>query len=200
MDFQSAGPDGIRFFYVLPLDQHTALVEDTWLVPDGKTPQFSEEAILTYAQKNLSPASWQIRHREEGNLPMGLLPSANSAVKNSQRNIPWGTPAGAVRASSGYAFSRIQRASDSMAHHWSQHHHPDPAVTHESKLLAWMDRVFLRVMERHPERVPEFFFRMFDQVPPDALVRFLESEPRTADIFRVMRSLPAAPFLAAALR
>jgi lycopene beta-cyclase len=200
MDFQSAGPDGIRFFYVLPLDQHTALVEDTWLVPNGKTPQFSEEAILTYAQKNLSPASWQIRHREEGNLPMGLLPSANSAVKNSQRNIPWGTPAGAVRASSGYAFSRIQRASESMAHHWSQHQCARPAIAHESKLLAWMDRVFLRVMERHPERVPEFFFRMFDQVPPDALVRFLESEPRTADIFRVMRSLPAAPFLAAALR
>jgi lycopene beta-cyclase len=200
MDFQSAGPDGIRFFYVLPLDQHTALVEDTWLVPNGKTPQFSDEAILTYAQKNLSPASWQIRHREEGNLPMGLLPSANSAVKNSQRNIPWGTPAGAVRASSGYAFSRIQRASESMAHHWSQHQCARPAIAHESKLLAWMDRVFLRVMERHPERVPEFFSRMFDQVPPDALVRFLESEPRTADIFRVMRSLPAAPFLAAALR
>jgi lycopene beta-cyclase len=200
MDFQSAGPDGIRFFYVLPLDQHTALVEDTWLVPNGKNPQFSDEAILTYAQNNLSPASWQIRHREEGNLPMGLLPSANSAVKNSQRNIPWGTPAGAVRASSGYAFSRIQRASESMAHHWSQHQCARPAIAHESKLLAWMDRVFLRVMERHPERVPEFFFRMFDQVPPDALVRFLESEPRTADIFRVMRSLPAAPFLAAALR
>jgi len=200
MDFQSAGPDGIRFFYVLPLDQHTALVEDTWLVPNGKTPQFSDEAILHYAQNNLSPASWQIRHREEGNLPMGLLPSANSAVKNSQRNIPWGTPAGAVRASSGYAFSRIQRASESMAHHWSQHQCARPAIAHESKLLAWMDRVFLRVMERHPERVPEFFFRMFERVPPDALVRFLESEPRPADIFRVMRSLPAAPFLAAALR
>ena len=200
MDFQSAGPDGIRFFYVLPLDQHTALVEDTWLVPNGKNPQFSDEAILTYAQENLSPASWQIRHREEGNLPMGLLPSANSAVKNSQRNIPWGTPAGAVRASSGYAFSRIQRASESMAQHWSQHHFPSPAITHESKLLAWMDRVFLRVMERHPERVPEFFSRMFDRVPPEALVRFLESEPRPADILQVMRALPSAPFLASALR
>jgi lycopene beta-cyclase len=87
-----------------------------------------------------------------------------------------------------------------MAHHWSQHQCARPAIAHESKLLAWMDRVFLRVMERHPERVPEFFFRMFDQVPPDALARFLESEPRTADVFRVMRSLPAAPFLAAALR
>ena len=203
MDFQSAGPDGIRFFYVLPLDQHTALVEDTWLVPSGKTPQFSDEAILTYAQRHLSPARWQIRHREEGNLPMGLLPPANSvssAIKKKNRIIPWGTPACAVRASSGYAFSRIQRASESMTHYWSQHHQPDPAVTHESELLAWMDRVFLRVMQRHPERVPEFFFRMFDRVPPESLVRFLESEPRPADILQVMRALPAAPFLASALR
>jgi lycopene beta-cyclase len=63
-----------------------------------------------------------------------------------------------------------------------------------------MDRVFLRVMTRHPERVPEFFVRMFDRVPPEALVRFLESEPRPADILQVMRALPAVPFLASALR
>jgi lycopene beta-cyclase len=203
MDFQSAGPEGIRFFYVLPLDAQTALVEDTWLVPLGKSPHFTDEQILDYARKNLGSPHWQIRHREEGNLPMGLLPSALSApsvVNISNRIIPWGTPAGAVRASSGYAFSRIQRASESMTHHWSQHHRPDPAVTHESKLLAWLDRVFLRVMTRHPERVPEFFTRMFDRVPPEALVRFLESEPRPADILQVMRALPAAPFLASALR
>jgi lycopene beta-cyclase len=202
MDFQSAGPDGIRFFYVLPLDQHNALVEDTWLVPNGKTPQFSDEAILDYAQKHLSPTSWQIRHREEGNLPMNpsSVSSARSAVNKSQRTIPWGTPSGAVRASSGYAFSRIQRASETMTQYWSQHHHPDPAVTHESKLLAWMDRVFLRVMARHPERVPDFFLRMFQRVPLEALVRFLESEPLPTDILHVMRALPPAPFLASALR
>jgi lycopene beta-cyclase len=55
-------------------------------------------------------------------------------------------------------------------------------------------------MDRHPERVPGFFTRMFDRVPPEALVRFLESEPRPADILRVMCALPPAPFLAAALR
>jgi hypothetical protein len=55
-------------------------------------------------------------------------------------------------------------------------------------------------MARHPERVPEFFSRMFDRVPPEALVRFLESEPRPADILQVMRALPPAPFLASALR
>jgi lycopene beta-cyclase len=203
MDFQSAGPEGIRFYYVLPLDPHTALVEDTWLVPNGQTPTFTDEAILHYARTHLSDTAWQIRHREEGNLPMGLLPSASSAVsavKIKNRIIPWGTAAGAVRASSGYAFSRIQHASDTMTQYWSQHHRPDPAVTHESPLLAWMDRVFLRVMARHPERIPEFFTRMFDRVPPEALVRFLESEPRPTDILQVMRALPPVPFLASALR
>ncbi len=217
MDFQSAGPEGIRFFYVLPLDSKTALVEDTWLVPGGQTPSFSNDEILTYAQKNLSPTNWQIRHQEQGNLPMGLAPTnehrghgrparhdplntPSSEFKSKNRIIPWGTPAGAIRPSSGYAFSRIQRASDAMTQYWSQHHRPAPNLTHESKLLAWMDRVFLRVMERHPARVPEFFLRMFDRVPPEALVRFLESEPRPTDILQVMRALPPVPFLASALR
>ena len=110
MDFQSAEPEGVRFFYVLPLDAHTALVEDTWLVPSHKTPAFSDDAIVSYASKNLAQTHWQIRHQEEGNLPMGFSPSASSAVEK-KRIIPWGTTAGAVRASSGYAFSRIQAAS-----------------------------------------------------------------------------------------
>lgn len=200
MDFRTAGPEGIRFFYVLPLDQNTALVEDTWLVSCGQNPSFSDEEILQYARDHFHSTEWQIRHREEGNLPMGPLSSASSAVNKSNRIVRWGTRAGAVRASSGYAFSRIQRASDSMTRHWSQHHRPDPNPTHDSPLLAWMDRIFLRVMERQPERVPEFFVRLFDRVPPEALLRFLESEPRPADILQVMRALPPGPFLAAALR
>lgn len=216
MDFQSANSEGIRFFYVLPLDSQTALVEDTWLVPSGKFPTFSDDEILSYAAANLSPTAWQIRHQEEGNLPMGLLParghgqparhdpshtsSVPSALKTNNRIIPWGTPAGAIRPSSGYAFSRIQRASEAMAQYWSQHRCPDPGIAHDSRLLAWMDRVFLRTMTRHPERVPAYFNRLFDRVPPDALIRFLESEPRPADILQVMRALPLAPFLAAAFR
>jgi lycopene beta-cyclase len=202
MDFQSAGPEGIRFFYVLPLDAHTALVEDTWLVPCHKTPAFSDDAIVSYAARNLSPANWQIRHQEEGNLPMGFSPSAHSASSavEKKRIIPWGTTAGAVRASSGYAFSRIQAASERMATAWQRTDRPDPANVHGSPMLDWMDRVFLRVMDRHPKRIPEFFVRLFERVPPESLVRFLESEPRPADILQVMRALPPGPFLRAALR
>jgi lycopene beta-cyclase len=200
MDFQSAGPGGIHFFYVLPLDQHTALVEDTWLVPEGQNPILTDESIIKYAQNRLSPAGWQIIHREDGNLPMGQISSELHKPRTKNRVIPWGTPAGAIRTSSGYAFSRIQRVSETMSRYWSEHHRPSPNPAHESKLLAWMDQVFLRAMKRHPERGPEFFLRMFQRVPPEALVRFLESDPRPADILHLMRALPPALFLATALR
>ena len=199
MDFQSAEPEGVRFFYVLPLDAHTALVEDTWLVPSHKTPAFSDNAIVSYASKTLAQTHWQIRHQEEGNLPMGFSPSASSAVEK-KRIIPWGTTAGAVRASSGYAFSRIQAASERMAAAWQRTGCPDRAAVHGSAFLDWMDRVFLRAMTDQPERVPKYFARLFQRVAPDALVRFLESEPRPADILQVMRALPLGPFLRAALR
>lgn len=200
MDFQSAGPEGIRFFYVLPLGAQTALVEDTWLVPSHKAPTFSDETIVTYASKNLAKTHWQIRHREEGNLPMGFSPSVSSAVEKHRRIIPWGTVAGAVRASSGYAFSRIQAASERMAKAWQRTGRPDAVAAHGTRLIDWMDRVFLRAMTDRPERVPEYFVRMFGQVLPDSLVRFLESEPRALDTLRVMRSLPPGPFVRAALR
>ncbi len=195
MDFISADDNGIRFFYILPLDPQTALVEDTWLTPTGRTPSFSDDEILTYASRKLAPTTWRIVHREEGNLPMGL-----QTVKSKGRVIPWGTPSGALRASSGYAFSRIQKASERMTSAWQRTRRPCPDNRRESILLDWMDHVFLRVMDRYPERVPEFFVRLFDRVPPEALVRFLESEPRATDILQVMSALPPAPFLAAAFR
>lgn len=202
MDFQSASPAGIRFFYVLPLAHDTALVEDTWLVPAHQSPTFSDDEILVYARTKLGAADWQIRHREEGDLPMGLRPAkaSPSPTRNPSRVIRWGTAGGAVRASSGYAFSRIQRASEAMAEHWARNACPSPFVSHEPSILTWMDRVFLRVMDRHPERVPEFFLRLFQRVPAENLIRFLESEPRNGDLLRVMKALPPLPFLSAAFR
>ena len=202
MDFVSAGREGIRFFYVLPLDDHTALVEDTWLVPDGRTPPLDSESILEYAREKLAPVDWTIRHQEEGNLPMGQkFPNLSSPSRNPHpRIIPWGTPAGALRASSGYAFSRIQRASDRMTAAWQKNGRPDPACVRDSPLLDRMDRIFLRALTRHPEQAPDFFCRLFDRVPTEALIRFLESEPSAVDLWQVMRALPAAPFLAAALQ
>ncbi|MFM8459538.1 MAG: lycopene cyclase family protein [Chthoniobacterales bacterium] len=82
---------------------------------------------------------------------------------------------------------------------WQRTGRPDQAAVHGSRLLDWMDRVFLRAMTNQPERVPEFFFRLFNRVPPEALIRFLESEPRPADILQVMRALPIGPFVRAAL-
>lgn len=202
MNFVSAGAQGIRFFYVLPLASDTALVEDTWLVPAAESPVFKDEFILSYAYKKLAPVEWQIRHREQGNLPLGLKPIKRAPVSNGStpRIIPWGTPAGALRASSGYAFSRIQNASDKLAVSWKKNRRFDSVGFSESFPLDWMDRVFLRVMTRHSQRVPDFFTRLFKRTPTDSLVRFMESKPSIKDIFHVMSSLPPLPFVSSVFR
>ena len=65
-------------------------------------------------------------------------------------------------------------------------------------MLRWMDRVFLRVLERRPETAGALFARLFERTDPDALVRFLMEAGGLRDALAVAGSLPRWPFLHAA--
>lgn len=195
MDFQRAGKEGIRFFYTLPADETTALVEDTWLVPaKAPTPHFIADDVRRYVETRWKAPIRDITETEWGNLPMGL---PEPLVRG--RVLPWGSAAGAIRPSSGYALTRIRRASKYMANHWERTGRPAVPLQHSPWWMRWMDGVFLRVMSRHPERMPALFTRMFSGTPPESVARFLDSNPRPADVLRIMRALPTGLFLKHAL-
>ena len=190
MDFQFAGSAGIRFFYVLPLSSTSVFVEDTWLAPPGINPEFSDAAIIDYARKNLGPCSGKITHREEGSIPMSAL----GRSREIGPIIRIGAAGGAIRASSGYAFSRIQQESEALAAAYAGGQLP----LRRDQMLDWFDAIFLTVLQQYPERMPEYFQRLFERVPPPRLVRFMESRPLLLDLLAVMRALPPWPFLQAA--
>lgn len=187
MDFQSAGPDGVRFFYVLPLSATSALLEDTWLVPPGRQPEFSDAAIMDYAQKHFGTDIGRVTHREEGSIPMSSI----GRSRTMEPVIRIGTAGGAVRASSGYAFSRIQQQSQAIAEAFANGQLPP----RHDRILDFFDAIFLGVLEKYPERMPEYFQRLFARVPPERLVRFMESRPLPLDLLAVVRALPPWPFL-----
>ena len=190
MDFQSAGQNGIRFFYVLPLSATSIFVEDTWIVPAGTTPQFSVEVILDYLREHFGVEAREITQREEGYIPM-----ARTRTVQMQDHVTLiGVSGGAVRASSGYAFSRIQTESKALALAYSNGGLP----LRRGWLLDELDRIFLTVLERYPERMPAYFQRLFTRTPARRLVRFMESRPTLLDTLAVMRALPPWPFLSAA--
>ena len=73
MDFRVMdGPD-IRFMYVLPLDERTALVEDTFFGGEPGVETDYVESIRGYLADRLGVHSWREVHREKGAIPMSTV-------------------------------------------------------------------------------------------------------------------------------
>ena len=199
MDFRPMdGPD-IRFMYVLPLDERTALVEDTFFGGAPRAESVYLEAIAAYLEDRLGVTSWSERHRERGAIPRSTAPPAEPP---SPRITHIGVRAGLARPATGYAFLAIQRHSRRLAAFAARAgiDRPMPRSRPYSRATAFLDRVFLAYLERRPERAPELFRNLFEGVAPETMARFMFDGGTVADRVAVMRSLPAPPLVGQALR
>jgi lycopene beta-cyclase len=199
MDFRSMdGPD-IRFMYVLPLDERTALVEDTFFGGALRPECVYIEAISTYLEESLGVGNWTERHRESGAIPMSTV-SPPSPPNPRVTNI--GVRAGLARPATGYAFLAIQRHSQRLAVFIVRAgvDAPMPRSRPYPRATAFLDRVFLAYLERQPQRAPEMFRSMFESVAPETMARFMFDGGTPSDRVAVMRSLPAPPLVGQALR
>ena len=202
MDFVESSPDGVHFLYVLPYDERTALVEDTWFSNQPGTVGSYEEAISAYLANRLDVVRYEVLHSETGAIPMDPRPIPRS---DSLRVIDVGTRGGAARPSTGYAFLAIQRHAAELARRlagWASDpsREPPKPPRYYSRRSAFLDRVFVSYLARTPERGPDLFLRMFEKVRPDALARFLFDGGRPRDDLRVMAALPPAPLIGETLR
>jgi lycopene beta-cyclase len=191
MSHMSSDTDGFKFHYLLPLAPERVLLEVT---------RFSKSAL---AAANLAGEAHKalqayfpnggaevVRH-EQGLIPMGLPPKS---ATGDTRWVHAGTGAGAVRASSGYAFQRIQRWARAEASSFLKQQ-PLTGQDPVTGVLGWMDRVFLETLSRQPTLAPELFMALARGVPADRLTRFLTEQPRALDLAAVISALPAMPIL-----
>ncbi|MEO1642500.1 MAG: lycopene cyclase family protein, partial [Pseudomonadota bacterium] len=144
-----AGRVGLKFVYVLPQTPNTALVQTTYfsrsLFPAKRLDDVFAQDLHEVAGPNA-----QIKRWERGVLPMGLHPPER---KDSAYTLSAGMAAGALRASSGYAFSRIQLWARQTAKHLCRGLPLEPA-RHGDALEAMMDKIFLKAFARNPEYAP----------------------------------------------
>jgi lycopene beta-cyclase len=57
-------------------------------------------------------------------------------------------------------------------------------------MIRKMDGLFLRVLERHPERAPEIFIKLFSLSDSGTVIRFMNDEPKFRDLVRIICVLP----------
>jgi len=181
MDFPMDRDEGLFFFYELPFDAHTALVEATWF-DAGPVDLAKHRAAL---EERLGDASFRIRHTETGVIPMTTAPFA----RRIQRVYPIGLGGGLAKPSTGYAFLAIQRYSAALAERLVEGPLPDPP-----ELRTWLtraqDRVFLSYLARHPNDAREAIVGLFERLDPELLARFLNDRATPAESLRVMAAMP----------
>lgn len=197
MDFDVDQNEGVHFVYVLPFDAHTALVEDTWFTETPWTGSRYDRELSRYMTDRFGTAAYEVTHTESGVLPMTTEPFSSTT---GSRVLHIGLGGGMAKASTGYAFSFIQRHSRALARRIAGGRLPPEPVDVRSAWTRMLDRVFLKVLAERPAEAPEIFLRLFEGAPDDVVVRFLCERSSMQDDLRIMASLPAGPFTGAAWR
>jgi lycopene beta-cyclase len=191
---------GLHFIYCLPYSATQALVESTW-IKHADAHDNADVELRKALAKRWSCNEYEITFREQGALPLWpfLEPKSANVVRI-------GRAGGALRASTGYAFCAILHQCAALAQSLGEHLRSKGTLLSwqapdlkSSAMDAWMDRTLFRVLERDWAEAPHYFMNLFERVPSDVLVRFLHGASSWQDRIAVMRALPSAPFLRAAL-
>lgn len=195
MDFSPPHPSRIQFTYVLPTTPRRALIETTVFGPDPLKPEVLQSDLDASIEQRVA-GSFKIMRTEHGILPMGMAEQPQNIDKTY---VTVGLNAGGARASTGYAFQRIQQWASSCAENLISGANPieharDPA------LLRMMDQLFLRVLKANCQKAPQMFLALFKGVETDRVIRFLSDQGTTMDYLKIISSLPPKPFLRELMR
>ncbi|KAF0281190.1 lycopene cyclase family protein [Spiribacter roseus] len=193
MDFLDDPTPLLTFVYELPIAPGRRLIELTRFAP--QRPSLSAlGARLDGLLADRGLADHTIAREESSHLPMTPVPPYN---QDGWMRV--GTAGGSMRPATGYAFHGIQRWADDCADALMAGR--SPVAPARRRGMDWLDGVFLESLWRHRPAgtAGTPFVQLFERTPAESMVRFLMSRPQLADIYKILRALPPAPMLRAAL-
>ncbi len=196
MDFRTAQPGDCRFFYVLPVSPSRALVEFTVFSPSRLAAEAYQSALKDYIEGQLGFSQYEVLEKEEGAIPM-----TDAAFKNrlSPRVHQIGTVGGAVKPTTGYAFSRIQEQARQVVAQLEAGQAPDTRLPSQAR-FAFYDQLLLDILEVEGFRGKGVFHRLFRHNRIGKVLKFLSERSNPVAEARIFATLPVPLFLKALLR
>ena len=190
MDFDCEQRDSVHFFYTLPYSKNKALVETTWLskMNDNSQKDYDQQ-IKNYIEKKLKIKDYKITYKEEGAIPL-FYPS----YENEKNKINIGTAGGMTRLSTGYTFLNIQEHSKYIRENIENISNSKKFEI--DKKYHFLDDIFLRVLDKYPERMSNIFFNMF-QASPKTVIKFLSNKSNFLEDLSIIFKMPKWIFIKA---
>ena len=186
MDFDCDQRNNVHFFYVLPFSKNKAMIETTWLSKEDKSLKDYESQIKNYINR-LGLKDYKINFKEEGAIP--LFHPINEKEKNK---INIGTAGGMTRLSTGYTFLNIQEHSRYIRMNIEN---IQSAKKYKiGKKYQFLDKIFLRVLKKHPEKMPNIFYNMFGTSYGIA-IKFLSNKSNILEDLSIILKMPKWIFI-----
>jgi len=190
MDFDCEQRQSVHFFYTLPYSKNKALVETTWLskMNDNSQKDYDYQ-IKNYIENHLNLKDYKIIYKEEGAIPLFYPP-----YKEGGNKVDIGTAGGMTRLSTGYTFLNIQEHSRYLRENIEN---ISKAKKFEiKKKYQFLDNIFLRVLEKNPEIMPDIFFKMFKS-SPKTVIKFLSNKSNFLEDLSIILKMPKWTFVKA---
>ncbi len=195
MDFRVHQQHGTTFAYVLPFSPNKALVEYTLFTPQLLDPEQYDEELRQYIRQYLQLTEYTITEEEFGVIPMS--PEKFTIYKDGVFNI--GTAGGQTKASSGYTFQFIQKQSDRIMEYLPSGSGlsilPDTPAR-----FRFYDNTLLHILFHNTYPGNRIFSTLFKKNKATQVFKFLDNESTLREELGIISSLPAWPFLKAAVR
>jgi lycopene beta-cyclase len=179
------------FVYVLPFSETRALVETTAFSSRFWADETYDNISVDYIKRKFPDAQFQVLSTEKGRIPMAFVNEATSLEPGFYKI---GGAAGKIKATTGYAFNRIN-------HHLQCLLTNKESLAHESAgRFKFYDSLLLSIIEKEPQSVTPIFRELFQKNEIEKILRFLDEDSTLTDEIKIFASLPWSPFLKALVR
>ena len=186
MDFNCDQRNSVHFFYVLPFDENRAMIETTWLSRNDNSLKDYDSQIKSYLN-NLGIKNYKVNYKEEGAIP--LFYPINKKNKNK---INIGTAGAMTRLSTGYTFLNIQEHSRYIRKNIQNIQ--NTKIFEIGKKYKYLDEIFLRVLKKHPEKMPNIFSKIFNSSYETA-IKFLSNKSNLLEDLSIILKMPKWVFI-----
>ena len=170
LDFRTPQRGQLRFFYLLPYSDHHALIEYVVCTDDLLHRAEQEQAITTYIREMLNIEDYNVVATEHGINPMT---DYRFRRRTGQHIMNIGIPAGMLKPTTGFAFTRIQRDSAAIVRSLVKRGHPFEVPASRWGYLLY-DSLMLRAIAHHGGRIGSLLAFLFRYGSTPSILRFLD--------------------------
>lgn len=188
MDFRVDQSRGLHFIYMLPFADNRLLIESTMISTSVEDKQWYLQAIKQWLDEQGIEIEKLLREE------MGVIPMHRVTPQNPDLDTI-GSASGAVRQSSGYAFSAIQAQMKALAKGIAAGELDVPAPIPVS--LMRMDKIFNAVLLARPDLRVSIFMGTAKALSGDGFARFMLGSASLMDWAKVILAMPKLPFIKA---